>query len=70
MDVVAQPREGQREAPVRTWWAKDRLAVGYMGIEGGFIAPLFIEHKLAGIILALMKHVGQTSLIFCLGDRR
>jgi hypothetical protein len=41
-----------------------------MGIEGSFIAPLFIEHKLAGIILPLMKYVGQTSLILCSGDRR
>ena len=70
VDVVAQPCEGQRAAPVRTRGAKDGLAVGYMGIEGGFIAPLFIEHKLVGIILALVQYVGQTSLLLCPGDRR
>ena len=70
VDVVAQPREGQREAPVRTRWAEDRLAVSHMGIEGGFIAPLFIEHKFAGIILSLMKHISQTSVILGPGNRR
>jgi len=43
--------------------------VGHMGIEGGFIAPLFLEHKFTGIILALVKHVGQTSRILCPGHR-